>query len=33
MAKEEAKVKYVRLFHEFSPKALFAEGRAELLSG
>lgn len=29
---EEAKVRYVRLFHEFTPKALFAEGRGELLT-
>lgn len=29
--KEEARVRFVRLFHEFTPKALFAEGRGELL--
>lgn len=28
---EEARMRYVRLFHEFTPKALFAEGRGELL--
>jgi len=27
----DAEARYVRLFHEFTPKALFAEGRGELL--
>ena len=31
VAAEEARLRYVRLFHEFTPKALFAEGRGELL--